>query len=89
MWVRLGERMYVDENMPLPSQSECSQMETESLSAVVVAERLRVGLENLFDQALSESEDEIGTFVGNLANEMLNQSSLGLDQPVKELLMEI
>lgn len=64
-------------------------METDSLSAVVVAERLRVSLENIFDQALSESEDEFGTFVGNLANEMLNQSSLGLDQPVKELLMEI
>lgn len=73
-----------------------SQTEVESLSAVVVAERLRAGLENLLDHVLSgatvDDETGNGTFKRNLATaalEMLNQPSLGLEPTVKNLLMEI
>ncbi|VDO00150.1 unnamed protein product, partial [Rodentolepis nana] len=89
MWVGLGESMDVDKNVPPPSQSDSSQTDAGSLSTVVVAERLRSHLEILLDQALSEANGEFGAFAGNLANEMLNQPSLGLDQAMKELLMEI
>ncbi|KAL5103177.1 DNA mismatch repair protein Msh2 [Taenia crassiceps] len=89
LWVRLGESVGID-----PSPQEQIQTDVGALNAVVVAERLRAGLEVVLEQALSTSneDDDESTFRENLANaamEMLNRPSFGFDSTVKELLMDI
>ncbi|CUT99440.1 DNA mismatch repair protein MSH2 [Echinococcus multilocularis] len=91
LWVRLGESMGVD--VPSSSQ-EKNQTDVGALSAVVVAERLRVGLEEVLEQALSNSNKGDGELafrnsLTNAAMEMLNRPSFGFDSTVKELLMDI
>lgn len=61
---------------------------------MVVAERLRAGLEEVLEQTLSTSnEDDDGPAfrerLANAAMEMLNRPSFGFDSTVKELLMDI
>ncbi|EUB57026.1 Myophilin [Echinococcus granulosus] len=84
LWVRLGESMGVD--VPSPSQ-EKSQTDVGALSAVVVAERLRAGLEEVLEQALSNSNKGDGELafrdsLTNAAMEMLNRPSFGFDSTI-------
>ncbi|KAL5968926.1 DNA mismatch repair protein Msh2 [Taenia solium] len=89
LWVRLGESIRSD-----ASSQEQNQTDLGTLNAVVVAERLRAGLEEVLEQALSTSneDDDEPAFRERLASaamEMLNRPSFGFDSTVKELLMDI
>ncbi|VDK40903.1 unnamed protein product [Taenia asiatica] len=89
LWVRLGESIRSD-----ASSQEQNQTDLGTLNAVVVAERLRAGLEEVLEQALSTSneDDDEPAFRERLANaamEMLNRPSFGFDSTVRELLMDI
>ncbi|VDD83662.1 unnamed protein product [Mesocestoides corti] len=67
---------------------------TDSLNIVVVAERLRSGLHDVLDRAVSSSapdtdDSTFGLYLSKAATDMLNEPSMEIDSTIRDLLMEV